>query len=205
MEQPPREKCIATNRNGDRCGKWPMKGSKVCRAHGGAAPQVKAAAARRLETAKAEAAAVTFGLPVEVDPHSALLGEVHRAAGVVAWLTLQVRELGADEVVWGRTKEVEGHSSGEHGGDYSSTEEGAAVHQWVQLLGQWSDRLVRVAKAAIDAGVSERLVKLEEERGRLIADLLARVIDDPDAGLSPDQRQGLRVVAARHLRALPAA
>ncbi|HEX7132935.1 MAG TPA: hypothetical protein VF228_10180, partial [Iamia sp.] len=137
---------------------------------------MKAAAARRLETAKAEAAAVTLGLPLEIDPHSALLGEVHRAAGVVAWLTLQVQELSPADVVWGTTKETEGYG-GPNGSEFSSTEKAAAVSLWVKLLGEWSDRLARVAKAAIDAGVSERLVKLEERKGEMIAQLLADVID----------------------------
>ncbi len=33
-------RCKATNRQGKRCGKWPIPGGKVCRLHGGGAPQV---------------------------------------------------------------------------------------------------------------------------------------------------------------------
>lgn len=40
--------CTATNRQGRRCGKWPIPGGRVCRMHGGAAPQVMAAAEERL-------------------------------------------------------------------------------------------------------------------------------------------------------------
>lgn len=43
-----RAKCRATNRQGKRCGKFPIPGGVVCRMHGGAAPQVKAAAEKRL-------------------------------------------------------------------------------------------------------------------------------------------------------------
>lgn len=196
-------KCSARKSNGEPCGAWAIRGGTVCRVHGGSAPAVKAAAARRLEEAKASAAATTLGLPVEIDPHAALLGEVHRSAGVVAWLTLQVQQLQASEVVWGRTKEAD--QEGGPGGGYSLREEGAAVNLWVKLLGEWSDRLTRVAKAAIDAGVSERLVKLEERKGELIAELLANVIDDDRIGLTGEQRQRAREVAAEQLRALPAA
>lgn len=45
MERP---RCTATNRQGKRCGKPPIPGGTVCRMHGGAAPQVKAAAMERL-------------------------------------------------------------------------------------------------------------------------------------------------------------
>ena len=40
--------CTATNRQGKRCGKSPIPGGTVCRMHGGAAPQVMEAAAKRL-------------------------------------------------------------------------------------------------------------------------------------------------------------
>lgn len=45
MERP---RCTATNRRGTRCEKSPEPGATVCRMHGGAAPQVKAAALDRL-------------------------------------------------------------------------------------------------------------------------------------------------------------
>lgn len=40
--------CTATKRNGKPCGLPPIKGGTVCHKHGGAAPQVRAAANRRL-------------------------------------------------------------------------------------------------------------------------------------------------------------
>lgn len=54
--------------------------------HGGRAPQVVAAAQRRLDAAAAAEAVATFGLPREVDPLQALMEEVHRTTGYVAWL-----------------------------------------------------------------------------------------------------------------------
>jgi len=45
-------KCTATNREGQPCRKFPMRGGRVCRAHGGAAPQTKAKAAAMVELAE---------------------------------------------------------------------------------------------------------------------------------------------------------
>lgn len=42
-------RCTATNRQGTRCGKWPIPGGRVCRLHGGGAPQVIQAAEERLK------------------------------------------------------------------------------------------------------------------------------------------------------------
>lgn len=46
---PMESRCSATNRQGKRCGKPPIMGGRVCRMHGGAAPQVQLAAAERLK------------------------------------------------------------------------------------------------------------------------------------------------------------
>ena len=44
----PMERCTATNRQGQRCKRWPIRGGNVCTNHGGGAPQVKRKAAERL-------------------------------------------------------------------------------------------------------------------------------------------------------------
>jgi len=43
-----RRQCTATNRSGNRCGRAPIIGGTVCKAHGGGAPQVIRAARLRL-------------------------------------------------------------------------------------------------------------------------------------------------------------
>lgn len=48
-DDPMKVTCTATNRQGKRCGKAPIPGGRVCRMHGGAAPQVQLAAAERLK------------------------------------------------------------------------------------------------------------------------------------------------------------
>lgn len=51
---PPRAKCTAhSKRTGKPCGHYPVPGATVCKWHGGAAPQVIAAAERRLQEQRA--------------------------------------------------------------------------------------------------------------------------------------------------------
>jgi hypothetical protein len=72
-----------------------MYGMSVCRLHGGAAPQTIAAAERRLQQEAASRAVEVLGLSVKVDPHTALLEELQRAAGCVAWLAEQIHREGS--------------------------------------------------------------------------------------------------------------
>lgn len=48
-DDPMERRCTAKNRQGERCGKPPIRGGTVCRMHGGAAPQVEAKAEERLQ------------------------------------------------------------------------------------------------------------------------------------------------------------
>lgn len=172
-------RCTATAKGtGNRCLRWAAPGCTVCVKHGGGAPQIRAAGQRKLAEEHARKTAAGLGLPRRVNPHQALLEEVHRSAGVVAWLDAEVAHLDSDH---------------------------AATSGVVRYYGDERDRLVRAGKAAVDAGVSERLVQLEEDKGRLVAELLMRIFADGELGLTAVQQQAARVVAARHLRALPEA
>lgn len=59
---PMKAQCVATNRQGKRCGKSPIIGGTVCRLHGGAAPQVMAKAKERLAALAPKAIQVLDGL-----------------------------------------------------------------------------------------------------------------------------------------------
>lgn len=60
---PPTDRCTATARQtGQRCKRRPIPGGSVCIIHGGAAPQVAAAARQRLQHAATAQAATALGL-----------------------------------------------------------------------------------------------------------------------------------------------
>ncbi len=161
------------------CGANPRAGSPVCDSHGGAAPQVKAKAADRVREMEAASAVARWALPVDVDPGEALLGEVRRTAGVVAWLDAQVQRVmgdSADNLIRG-TRSIKRTDSAEHGLT-TVTEAGPGVHEWLKLWQAERSHLVKVASAALAAGVQERIVKAVEAQAEQFGQLIAGLADD---------------------------
>lgn len=157
-----------------------MVGTNVCKNHGGAAPQVRAAAARRLRLRNIGALMDRVGHAAETDPLDALMTELHRASVMCEMYAVMANELPLDEL--------------ERGGN-------VLLHS----LADERDRKTRYAKMAIDAGVAERVVRVQEAQAVMLAQILQSVFADEELGLLPDQRITARRIAAKHLRALPAA
>ena len=158
MNQP--LKCAAKRSDGKPCERWPVKGSTVCPSHGGRAPQVKAAAKRRLTTERIQKQLRRLGEPITVDPITAILDRIHAKAAEVAWYRQQIDQLTTDrDLVWGTTK-TKGTSNA-LGGSNEVIEE-ATINLWLRLYHDAENQLVQFAKIALDAGVDERRVKLEE-------------------------------------------
>lgn len=185
-----RPRCNGTTRTG-RCRKQPMKGATVCRTHGGSAPQVKAAAAQRIERRKAVLAAETFGLAREVDPHTALLEELHRTAGAVEWLSAVVADIKKNQITWSQTRRKTG------GEDYGVTYE-AGTNAWVAEWRAERKQLVDVSKACIAVGIEERRVRLAEDAGRQLAAIVRAVLERLE--LTDSQRATSLIVVPEEFR-----
>ena len=169
-------RCTATAKGtGERCKRRPIPGGTVCVKHGGGSPAVRAKAQQRLAAAEAERAAASFGLPVEVNPHDALLQEVHRTAGAVQWLGVQVQALDVEVLTWGKTRETHGTQL-ERGVDNGVTYT-AGVNALVDLWQRERKHLVEVSKACISAGIEERRVRLAEAAGQELASVVRAVLD----------------------------
>ena len=92
----------------------------------------------------------------------ALVGELHRAQGVVNWLVALISSLdSADEL-----KQL----------DVSGRFEKPSV--WVEMLGNERDRLLRAAKACADVGVEERWLDLERSQGEQFATTIGGILAD---------------------------
>lgn len=188
-------RCTRIKRDGARCRKSAIIGGTVCTHHGGGAPQVREAGRARARHARAERAVATYGLPVEVDPHDALLAEVHRTAGHVAWLGDIVQQLERDQLVWGVTDQTEKQATEYPGIDTTRT---ASPNVWLELYHRERVHLVKVAKAAVDAGIDERRVQLAEAQGQAIVAVLRATLEDLGVEVTPEVAQ----TVGRHLRSV---
>lgn len=182
-----RPKCAGRKTNGEPCGNYPMKGGTVCRKHGGGAPQVRAAAKRRLALAEATAELDRLGRVADVEPAEAMLAMVQEAAANVAVFRLLVQGLRLEV-------DHELAAVDEDGVPLNATGLGAGlavrtgsmtkpaeveVHVWVRMYDAERERLVKWAKACRDAGVDERLVQLAERQ----VDVVERILAATSAGL----------------------
>lgn len=200
-----------SKQTGEPCKLPPVPGAMVCRFHGGGAVQVRRKAAARLAEQAAAEAADRLAVMVDTTPEQALLDEVKRAAGMVAFYQARIIEIDEGDrgaLIWGITKEKLG------GDDEGQTSE-AAPNVWLKLFNEERDRLVRVAAAAIKAGIEERRVKLAESEGVLVASVLRRILDEmlsmavrvaPSSADELTRRwsETVSVVVPRELRALTA-
>lgn len=184
--------CGAKNRAGTPCQQkagWGTEhvGYGRCKLHGGKSPAGRVQGARLA----AEAAVVTYGLPREVDPHEALLEELWRTAGHVSWL--------ATKLSAGEESDLKQYAPA---GSYQSVVDGvdrALVWEkpsiWLDLYERERKHFAAVAKTCIDAGIQERVVRLAEQQGALIA----RVIDGIAADLGWKDDPRFPDVVRRHL------
>jgi hypothetical protein len=191
------EQCTAKSKQtGKPCGFPPVPGATVCRYHGGLAPQVQAKAQERIEAAEAAEAARSFGLPVEVDPQQAIIQELHRTAGVVAWLGQIVGDLDRDRIAQGVSK-IETRT-GFQAGRAVTVE--AQVNVWVRLWQDERKHLAQVAAAAHKTGIDVAQTKIAETTAQMLVACLTRVFDR--LALSDQQQQIAAQAVPEVLRSL---
>lgn len=94
-----------------------------------------------------------FARAMQVSPWEALLGQLYLLQGQVFWLTQKVAEAPSDEALLRYTLGDDGEE---------------AYGQWKDLLEARGDRLTKVAKMAIDAGIAQQMVNaIEDDAQRL--------------------------------------
>lgn len=187
--------------------------SGPCKLHGGLFPTVVSHHAQIAAQRKAERALAQFAvLDRDVDPEQALLDLVSEAAGNVAWLGRVVAELAAEDgekappTTWGRA--TTGYSMGSKlfgpkidvdgiGGEHIIGEEQRGM---LKLYGEWSDRLSKYAKAAIEAGIEKRRVEYAERQGETIVIVVNNVL--VQLGLNEKQITLARSLVAKEFRQL---
>lgn len=181
-------RCAATSkRTGSRCKRSPVVGGTVCTIHGGAAPQVKAAAERRhaAQALEADARAVLAFEAVEpiADP-------VLELAELAAEVRATVRALGQ------RVNALQDPR-------YVSPLGTEQTRAELTLLGQYQDRLARMLTTLGQLGLDERRVRLTEAQVAGVAHVMDRLLTF--LALPPQRDAEARAEVGRLFRELAAA
>ncbi len=148
--------------------------------HGAGAPQVKKKAAERVARQRAGAHLAAAGIELQqTDPLLELGKQLSLSAGAAE----RVRELVA---------ELDSIHS-----DAFPNE----LHVLVKLWNEERDRTARMAKLALDLGVPGAAVRLAQDQGALLVEVVERTFADPALSLTEAQKQAGRKIIAAHLRA----
>ena len=173
-------KCSGTrSTDGMPCEGWAVNGSKVCSAHGGRAPQVKAKAAERVLEQQARRELARLDVPPVDDP---LTGMARIAGQVVAWKDVLAEK-------------VNGLTSLRYEGE-SGEQLRAEVALWERAL----DRCERFLTAMARMNIEERMARVTEKQAALVQDALHLVLGE--MGFSLEQRRDAAARLGRHLRAV---
>lgn len=166
-------------------------GSGNCFLHGGSTQNGRKAAEREMQMA----ALRKLGVPVETDPQQALLSQVWEAAGNVAFLRGRVQELETPPLTLAEAGVSDQALPRLYGPDHLGDNR---PHVLWSMYNEERERLAKICKLAIDAGIAERSIAIAEQQADAMVAVVARVLDS--MALSPDQRaaaQGVAVVALR--------
>lgn len=186
-----------------QCRRNALPGMTVCRMHGGAAPQVRRAALRRLAEAEAVEIANAYGIPRHIDPAIGLIEEYWRSAGIVSGLETRVMAIPPEDLVWGVTETADYPSSSDgedaeraNGSGGHVTKSKAVPNIWLKLFNEERDRFAKLGLEIVRLGLEAR----RDEYIRSQVEAFASVLLHADLALTEQQR----ATAARLLRALEA-
>lgn len=185
-------KCTAVSRRtGNPCRSYAVKGTTVCRKHGGSAPQIKKAAklnyARYVvqEKVRREVGALAVDVPIEsrvTDPLIELQRLTTEAIHFKDVLGKMVNEL----------KDIE----------RITTDGAVQIRAAVQLYGEAMDRTAKFLDMAMKHDIAGKIVQIEAAKVSAISSAISRAL--ASAGLSSEQESTVRNTLAIELHALEA-
>lgn len=172
--------CTAHARSGNPCRQPAVAGATVCRFHGGGAPQVRAAAARRLAERQAYATLADVEVRPISNPLEALAEVAEEMRAFMTFAGAEVAQL---------TELTTSNDAG--------TEHIAAV---VALYERSADRCARLLADWVRLGFDERMTNLAERQAELVEQYLLAVV--ADLSLTDEQTALVPDAAVRHLTVL---
>jgi hypothetical protein len=114
----------------------------------------------------------SFGIPIITTATEALLGELYRTAGAVAWLDAIVQGIPEGEITRGvvSIKDITGPRPSKE------IEVAAATNVWVRLWQDERRHLIAVAKACHDVRIDSARVELAQRQGELLGGVIDRIL-----------------------------
>jgi hypothetical protein len=126
---------------------------------------VPAVEQRAEEVADMRIQARRYGAQLTTNPYEALLEEVSRTAGHVAWLGVKVSQAETDDALLV-----------------------APYANWLALYRAERKQLIAVSESAIRMGIAEREVRLAEKQGELLVWVIGRVVQDLELSAEAQDR-----------------
>ncbi|MFN2344771.1 MAG: hypothetical protein ABR616_03535 [Dermatophilaceae bacterium] len=120
-----------------------------------------------------------YGAERQINPFTALLEEVRRSAGHVAWLALKVQTAPSDDAL------LESHSG------------------WLKLYQKEREHLTKVCNDAVRLGLEERVVRVEERKAEVLVRAMVATLDA--LGLPQEMRERVPGLLRQNLLAVEAA
>ncbi|MBY8341824.1 hypothetical protein JYK17_17480 [Streptomyces sp. KC 17012] len=185
----PKRRCTAhkkgkDGKQGERCKAWALKGQKVCRVHGGKAPQNLAAGERRVAEEQLEAETRRALAVLDVPPVDNPLTALSELAGqVIAW-----KDALAD-----RVNEL-------HHIRYTDDKRAEQLRSEVALYERAMDRCVNVLGTIGRLRIDDRLAAISEQQATVVIGAIEAAL--AHAGVTGKAASAAKAVAARHLRAV---
>lgn len=186
--------CGARKRDGSACQRPPgfdtdHLGVGRCSRHGGNRQRAINQAAVALGEHYVTHPGPLMGTPLHLEPADALAHCIAIAAGEVQYCTMKVMEL-EDALVRPAVDRLE-----ETDGEYRSTKRARIkappeLHLWIKERQKAVDRLARLSKMAIDAGLAERQIALAENQAHAFATAMKEMTDM--LGLTARQQKVMR-------------
>lgn len=210
--------CKGRDENGGLCPFPPVFGDDKCRKHKGRlnSRQLKRrynvlefwqgkGPIKNIDVVRKKNGMPHLGDPIEVDPGVALLQEIHRSAGHVAWLAAKVQSLREEEMVWGEKAVVDEESYGDDGRNYTikRSEKRAEISKWYDIYEKERRHLASISTAALKAGVEERRVRLAERGVDALETAITLALQD--LGIDPHTARARQAIGNRLKQALEGA
>jgi len=170
-------KCSGHRTNGDPCKAYAINGGTVCTAHGGSAPQVKAAAALNVAARKAEG--LLAGI-IDFDPVTDPIGELQRVAGRAVRLVEVLEPVVAD------LKRIR------------YTAQAEQVDGRVVVYERALDRAGKILTDLARLNLDERIARRDEAQARVVGEIVRGAL--ADIGAPPELLEAIRPALAARFR-----